>query len=250
MPAMPVRELDSSSGVPFYRQIKDILRHEISNGEVDGQTPITEALLLDRFEVSRAPIRQALKELADEGFVYRRQGKGTFPVPGAHVHRPADVRPGGFQDYLIERGMRPASRITDLGRIKPPENVQDQLGLRDAETTLHFRRVISVEDEPLAANEVYVLTPEDFTPTTEELEEAGSVFTLLEQRYGITVTRAANEAWATGADENLAAALAIEVGTPVLSIDSIFYGRDGHPLGWRSAIHRPDEFKFHFVTGR
>lgn len=247
---MPVRELDSSSGVPFYRQIKDILRQEISSGKVDGQTPITEALLLDRFDVSRAPIRQALKELADEGYVYRRQGKGTFPVPGAHVHRPADIRPGGFQDYLIERGMHPTSVVTDLGRAQPPATVQRLLGLSDTEELLHFRRLISVDDEPLAANEVYVRTPADFETSVDELEQAGSVFTLLEDRYGITVVRAGNEAWATGADEGLADALAVEVGTPVLAIDSIFYGREGQPLGWRSAIHRPDEFKFHFVTGR
>lgn len=247
---MPVRELDSSSGVPFYRQIKDILRHEISSGEVDGQTPITEALLLDRFEVSRAPIRQALKELADEGFVYRRQGKGTFPVPGAHVHRPADVRPGGFQDYLLERGMHPTSVVNSLGRVRPPEHVRSLLETADTAELLHFRRIISVEGEPLAANEVYVVAPEDFDTTVEELIDAGSVFALLEDRYGLAVTRAANEAWATTAEDELAAALGVKVGTPVLSIDSVFYARDGRPLGWRSAMHRPDEFKFHFVTGR
>ncbi|GAA1853915.1 GntR family transcriptional regulator [Brevibacterium marinum] len=236
--------------MPFYRQIKDILRHEISNGEVDGQTPITEALLLDRFEVSRAPIRQALKELSDEGFVYRRQGKGTFPVPGAQVHRPADIRPGGFQDYLIERGMHPTSVVNNLGRVRPPEHVRSLLELADTAEVLHFRRIISVEGEPLAANEVYVITPEGFETTVDELIDAGSVFALLEDRFGLTVVRAANEAWATGADESLASALAIEVGTPVLSIDSVFYARDGRPLGWRSAMHRPDEFKFHFLTGR
>ncbi len=86
---MSVNELDSSSGVPLYRQIKDILRREIIDGSADPQTPITEAQLLDRFDVSRAPIRQALKELSVEGFVYRKQGRGTFPVPGSRVHRPA-----------------------------------------------------------------------------------------------------------------------------------------------------------------
>lgn len=67
-------ELDSSSGVPLYRQIKDILRSEVAEGIVDPRRPMTEAQLLSRFEVSRAPIRQALKELADEGYVYRGQG--------------------------------------------------------------------------------------------------------------------------------------------------------------------------------
>ena len=68
------QELDPSTGVPLYRQIREILRSEITNGSMDPAIPMTEAQLLSRFEVSRAPIRQALKELADEGYVYRGQG--------------------------------------------------------------------------------------------------------------------------------------------------------------------------------
>ena len=87
---MAYGEFDPSSGVPLYRQIKEILRPEIIAGIVDPRIPITEVQLLDRFDVSRAPIRQALKELASEGYVYRKQGKGTFPVVGARVQRPAE----------------------------------------------------------------------------------------------------------------------------------------------------------------
>lgn len=61
---MATGELDLSSGVPLYRQIKDILRAEIAGGAADPREPMTEAQLLDRFDVSRAPIRQALKDLA------------------------------------------------------------------------------------------------------------------------------------------------------------------------------------------
>ena len=85
---MALGELDTSSGVPLYRQIKEILRKEIAEGVADPLKPMTEALLLSRFEVSRAPIRQALAELANEGYVYRKQGKGTFPVAGTRVQRP------------------------------------------------------------------------------------------------------------------------------------------------------------------
>lgn len=41
-------ELDLSSGVPLYRQIKDILRTEIAEGVADPRKPVTEAQLLDR----------------------------------------------------------------------------------------------------------------------------------------------------------------------------------------------------------
>ena len=58
---MAITELDTSSGVPLYRQIMDILRAEITSGAVGADEPMTEAKLLSRFGVSRAPIRQALR---------------------------------------------------------------------------------------------------------------------------------------------------------------------------------------------
>lgn len=77
---MTAPEIDQQSGVPLYRQIKNILREEIITGKADPAEAITEALLLKRFGVSRAPIRQALGELADEGYVYRKQEIGRAHV--------------------------------------------------------------------------------------------------------------------------------------------------------------------------
>ncbi|WP_206058028.1 GntR family transcriptional regulator [Nonomuraea zeae] len=118
-------ELDLSSGVPLYRQIKDILLAEITGGLADPHKPMTEEQLLSRFEVSRAPIRQALKELAGEGYVYRKQGKGTFPVPGARVRRPADVRPTSGRGLCTSTSPRaactPRRRCpASNGRSRPP----------------------------------------------------------------------------------------------------------------------------------
>ncbi|WP_298182756.1 GntR family transcriptional regulator [Saccharomonospora sp.] len=241
-------ELDLSSGVPLYRQIKDILRTEIAGGVADPQKPMTEAQLLDRFDVSRAPIRQALKELANEGYVYRKQGKGTFPVPGARVHRPADVRPGALYQYLSESGLHPASTVSGVERVEPPARIRHRLGIKADERLLHFTRLISVENEPLVEADVYIRAPEEFSPTAAELEEKGSAFELLEQGFGITLDRAEHEAWATAASADHAATLGVDEGSPLLVIETIFFTAGGLPAGWRSAVHRAEEFKYRFVT--
>ncbi|EHK88060.1 GntR family transcriptional regulator [Saccharomonospora azurea] len=243
-------ELDLSSGVPLYRQIKDILRTEIVGGVADPEKPMTEAQLLSRFEVSRAPIRQALKELAGEGYVYRKQGKGTFPVPGVRVNRPADVRPGALYQYLSESGLHPASTVSGIERVEPPARVRRRLGIEAGERLLHFVRVISVEDEPLVEADVYIRAPEDFAPTAAELEEKGSAFELLERQFGITLDRAEHEAWATAATADHAATLGVRAGSPLLVIETTFFTAGGLPAGWRSAVHRAEEFKYRFVTSR
>ncbi|WP_320773157.1 GntR family transcriptional regulator [Streptomyces sp. CRN 30] len=241
-------ELDLSSGVPLYRQIKDILRDEITGGVADPRTPMTEALLLERFEVSRAPIRQALKELADEGFVYRRQGKGTFPVPGARVQRPADVRPGALYEYLSESGLHPASRVSGIERVEPPARIRHRLGIEADERLLRFTRLILVEDEPLVEAVVYIRAPEEFAPAAAELEDKGSAFQLLERGFGITLDRAEHEAWATAATAEHAATLGVREGSPLLVIETTFFTVGGLPAGWRSAVHRAEEFKYRFET--
>ncbi|MCG2620917.1 GntR family transcriptional regulator [Arthrobacter sp. I2-34] len=247
---MAYGELDPSSGVPLYRQIKEILRREIAEGIVDPRRPMTEAQLLSRFDVSRAPIRQALQELASEGYVYRKQGKGTFPVTGARVQRPADVRSGALYQYLSDSGLHPTGKVSGIERAEPPARIRDLLGLEAHERLLHFTRLISVEDQPLVEADVYIRAPEDFSPTAAELEEQGSAFELLAKEFGIMPVRAEHEAWATAATAEQAATFGVTEGSPLLVIETIFYTTGDLPAGWRSAVHQAENFKYRFTTSR
>jgi GntR family transcriptional regulator len=242
-------ELDATSGVPLYRQIMNILRQEIANGQVDAEEPITEAKLIARFQVSLAPIRQALRELTNEGLVYRKQGKGTFPMAQLQVDRPADLKPGDLYQYLADRGLHPTSIVSGIERAVPPGQVKAKLGLTSAQKVLHFTRQIALDGQPFALNDIYIVSPKTFVPTAPELDNGGSALALLEQRHGVVLGRAEHEAWATSANAEQAQQLAVPVGSPVLVIDTLFYAKDGSATGWRSAVHHPDEFKYHFITG-
>src|SRR3954454_8936254 len=121
--------IDRSSSVPLYKQIKEILIKEMQavNGET-GRPISTEHELVQRFHVSRAPVRQALKELANEGYVYRERAKGTFPVQGLPV-RPPGLELGGLVDYFRKQGMEVNSQVLDVGRVQPPKNQRSILSL-------------------------------------------------------------------------------------------------------------------------
>lgn len=248
---MTIPSLDRASGVPLYRQIKDIVCEEILSGVVPSDRPMTEEELIRRFGVSRAPVRQALKELANEGFVYRERAKGTFPVAGlsrSAVQRPADVRLGGLQAYLQAQGLDSASRVWGIGRMEPTAEEVKRYSLEDGEQVLHFARLISVGSEPLAYGRIWLRTPESFQPSAQELEEIGSAFVLLEQEHRIVVARAEHQAWASAADAQVAELLAVPSGSPILEVESIFYTREGSTIGWRMNSHRPEQFKYRFTT--
>ncbi|QGU06955.1 HTH-type transcriptional repressor YvoA [Corynebacterium occultum] len=245
---MVENELDSTSGVPLYRQIKEILRAEISSGQVNVTRPMTEAQLLERFGVSRAPIRQALRELTDEGYVYRKQGKGTFPIPGHRFDRSPNVPQGGLQAFLSDRGLEASSKVSTPSRAPAPTWLRQRLKLSGPDPLLHFTRLILVEGVPLADAEIFLRCPEDFNPTAKELRVTGSAFALLEKTYGVTLERAEHEAWATPATTAYATRLNVEPGSPLLAIETVFYTTGGVPSGWRIAMHKPDEFKYRFDT--
>lgn len=76
--------IDRNSAIPLYYQLKQHFKGQIETGElsVGDQLP-TEAELCDRLGISRAPVRQAMADLAREGLIYRRAGAGSFVAPQA-----------------------------------------------------------------------------------------------------------------------------------------------------------------------
>jgi GntR family transcriptional regulator len=242
--------IDRTSTVPLYSQIKQILIAEIQDVGRAAAPTLTEASLIKRFHVSRAPIRQALKELVDEGYVVRHRAKGTFPVQGVNVRLPPALELGGLSRYLVEQGLKPTSRVTCLKRVKAPKEVREALGLESIEKLLYLERVISVKGKPLVWTRTYLCTPPEFLPDVEELERVGTVFPLIEQALGIVFTRGEQHIWASGASEAEAEALDIDVGAPVLVAVTTLYTNEGRPGGWRRALHRADDFKYAFGLNR
>lgn len=60
-------------------EVADRLRQAILSGDLPPGNPLIETTLASRFEVSRAPLREAIRQLAEEGLVV------TVPYIGAHV---------------------------------------------------------------------------------------------------------------------------------------------------------------------
>src|SRR5215213_9135207 len=68
-----------SAQLPKYQQVKRSLIAEIEMGRwaTGGAIP-SESQLLERFQVSRPTLVRSLQDLVREGYLFRRQGKGTF----------------------------------------------------------------------------------------------------------------------------------------------------------------------------
>lgn len=72
----PIRK---NAGQPAWRQLADILRRQILDGEYQPGEPIpSERQLQEQYQLSRGPVRRAIALLRDEGLVVTVAGSGTF----------------------------------------------------------------------------------------------------------------------------------------------------------------------------
>ncbi|MBC7960853.1 MAG: GntR family transcriptional regulator [Vallitaleaceae bacterium] len=71
-------KLDKNSHTPLYIQLRDYIRDQIQTGILKpGEFIPTEADLCQNFLLSRYPVRQALSELVEAGYLVRIRGRGT-----------------------------------------------------------------------------------------------------------------------------------------------------------------------------
>jgi fructooligosaccharide transport system substrate-binding protein len=68
--------------IPKYKIIQEYLKKEIQNGIYQSSELIpSEKALMNKFNVSKSTVTQALNNLVIEGLIYREQGKGSFVNP-------------------------------------------------------------------------------------------------------------------------------------------------------------------------
>src|SRR5512141_2265076 len=107
---MPVSRRDAP--VPLYHQVRTTLQREIEVGHwAPGEQLPTENDLIARFHVSKITVRQALRELADMGYIRREQGRGTFVQRPPLEEGPRELT--SFTSEMRGHGLSARSEVLD-----------------------------------------------------------------------------------------------------------------------------------------
>ena len=102
-----------------------------------------------------------LKELTDEGYIYRERAKGTFPVQELPV-RPPGLELGGLVAFLRDQGMDCNSKILSVDRVLPTENLCEILRIEPNEKVLRISRLILLKGKPLVWAQTYLTSLRGF----------------------------------------------------------------------------------------
>ena len=224
---------------PKYYELRQWLRAQI-DGMPQGTPVAPERALSQRFNVSRTTVRQALHDLAVEGRIVRRQGRGTFVAP-PKVTQPMQL--SSYTQAMSSQGRRPGSQIVDTAVIDAEPEVADQLGLPAGSPVVRVERVRYADDEPMAVETVY-LDHATFADIGAELTADASLYALLESRYGVVPVRADETIETVLAPPAAARLLGTDAATPMLLLTRRTRDASGRPIEYVRSLYRGDRFRF------
>jgi GntR family transcriptional regulator len=134
---------------PAYIQIKDNIVKKIRTGtwKEDQKIP-SELKLMELYNVGRGTIRDAMKLIVDEGYVYIKKGVGTF-VTQNEVG--VSLEPFISLTYFIKmRGLKIESEILEQKEFVVDEECSKETGLAIGSNALLVTRLRILEGKPLA----------------------------------------------------------------------------------------------------
>ena len=108
--------LDANNTIPLYLQMKELIKSAILSREYkNGEQLPTEPELGEKYGVSRITVRKAVEELCREGFLVKKQGKGTF-VKQRKIQRKMEHLLS-FTQACESNGMVPSSSLLKRQQI-------------------------------------------------------------------------------------------------------------------------------------
>lgn len=236
--------LSKESPTPLYFQLYDLLKGMILNGTLPyGERMPTEEQLADTFSVSRITAKRAMDELAAEDLVERRRGKGTH-ITYKYTPKPVKAPLVGMLQEIESMARNTHAIILTCEMLQPPQDIRDELGLDAGDTALHLVRVREREGTKFAYYTSWTAGVK--MPRRKSVFENKPRLTYFREN-GLEITHVTQTISAVAADETLAKALEIPLGSPLLSLERRSYNKTGDTEQLRDYMHvlyNPDHFQY------
>jgi DNA-binding GntR family transcriptional regulator len=232
--ALPKAPVKPGRG-PAHAQIEAALEHAIERGRLTpGERLPAERVLAQRFGVSRMTLRQALGELERHGLLERSKGRygGTF------VAEPKLDLAGtsALSDQLRGLGLAAGARVLSaVERISEPH--EHALG----ERVYAIERVRLANSEPVAVERgAYAVA---VYPGLIDEPLDGSIYDLIRALYDDVPVRAQERLEPALAKPDVAEALGIDAGAPVLLVERTAFAANGQPVEISRDVFRGDRIR-------
>ncbi len=238
------KELDKSSPTPLYYQLYTLLKTLILDGTLPfrGRMP-TEEVMASMFKVSRITAKRAMDDLAAEGLLARGRGKGTHIIY-KYSPRPVKAPLVGMLQEIETMARNSRARVIRCSWQEPPRAIRDELGLAASEKALHLVRVRRRDKLDFGYYTSWTAGVE--MPSNPAIFETTPRLSFFRQK-GLEVTHVKQTLSAEAADSEVAKALAVAAGSPLLSLTRRSYNKsaDGERMhDYLRVLYNPEHFRY------
>ena len=227
--------ISEETGVPLYLQIRNLLRERIRLGEWSAEEPMpTEEDLVAHFGVSRTTVRQAMSDLANEGLVVRRPGRGTFARQPLMVLRMQQWH--SLTKDIAQRGLAPSKKILCVERRTAGAEIADRAKELVEGEMLHIQSIRYADDIPIVLLDQYY--PYELCGFLADvpLDDPNLTSEGILAEHGIIEMRAEGEIIATTASEAEAKYLNVKPGSGLIEIATKAYSADGRVVEYTRGV--------------
>jgi len=212
---------------PLYLSVARTLEKEIKQGKYPVDTTLpTEEALVERFEVSRHTIRQALRELKESGVILARAGVGT--IVRAQPEKVWYISGLNSLSDLLEFATETEMHVLTKALVKADRDLAKRL---NCEVGREWFRIEIIRSMPLHSRPLCFLTvyvhPEHASPLKRVKHLREPIFAILQRAFDISIAEVRQEVTADSLDHEVAARLDAIPGQSALRITRHYYDRRG-----------------------
>ncbi|HJA66135.1 hypothetical protein B5F07_07345 [Lachnoclostridium sp. An169] len=233
----------ANSKVPSYVPIYDRLYSDIMNGVYENGSKLPgEAVLAEKYDVSRNTVRQALTVLVEDGLVAKVQGKGTFVTYDGNRAE----EPQGLYNPMIACCRSAVDKIDIYYNFGPATEIgQRKLGLRPSEIVLAGNNVYYTGGKPVGHS--FMQIPVKFIDGLNvDLNMEEDVKDLLNRQIFQMSERVQMAIKLVCAEDYITAYLKVPRETPLIFIEEIFYDKEKNAIARCKFYFLPDEYDIVF----
>lgn len=234
-------ELERKSVKPLYSQIYDHIYDQINYRIIDvGDQLPTEMELAEKYKVGRITIRHAIGELAREGLLIRKAGKGTFVAP--HKIERELINVTSFTSRMEAIGLHANASVISQYTIDADHHIANELKIEEKSPVLYIIRLRFTNGTPVALEKTYISL--GLCPGLDEIDlNNRSLYEVLNEQYELKPSESHKTLELAFASSWEAEQLNTIPRAPLFLMRATVYTKK-RPLEYMKSLMRGDKFRF------
>jgi GntR family transcriptional regulator len=236
--------IDLNNPVPKYLQISNWLKDQIKSGKYnEGDRLPSEAELTQMCEVSRATLRQAIANLADNGLLVKKKGLGTFVKSADTIvelkHNMKKI--SSFGDYIGTKQLKEKTVVLEKSAVIANDKIAQKLILGSQQKAIQIKRLRTGNNISYIYEESYL--PFRLFQDILNYDLQGSLYKIITTKFGIKLKRSIQEIKAVILDKKVTTLFNMPKNSPGFFMKNLTFDENETPIELLYSYYRGDKYK-------